>query len=78
MTGETMRHEAVEPPDEDYLDPHYLHTAAEIYEMPTGQDVEFESGQNFDPFAGENCSVSLDPGLPHSTFDMCLTGVCDP
>lgn len=61
MTGETMHQEAVEP-DEDYLDPHYLHTAAEIYEMPV-QEVEYEYGQNIDPFAGESWEIFHFQGL---------------
>lgn len=51
-----MYHE--EEPDEDYLDPHYLHTTAELYELQNQLDsslgyhgaVELEYGHNFDPF----------------------------
>ena len=63
VTGETLYQEVEEP--EDYLDPHYLHTAAELYEMQNQLDsshgyhhpgeVEFEYGRNFNPF-GE-CKV---------------------
>ena len=62
ITGETLCHD--EQADEDYLDPHYLHTAAELYEMQSqleaggypyhpgmGGGVEFEFGQNLDPFS---------------------------
>jgi hypothetical protein len=59
MTGETMTHEPAEPPEDDYFRPHYLHSAAEFYEMPgnldgfhggTGPEMEYEYGKYFDPF----------------------------
>ena len=55
MTGETLYLE--DEPEQDYWDPHYLHTAAELYEMQTGE-VEYEYGHNFDPF-GEQHALQL-------------------
>ena len=64
-TGESFFQEGDEA-DEGYLDPHYLHTAAELhtaadlYDMQNQLDashgyhlpgeVEFEYGHNFNPF----------------------------
>lgn len=59
MAGESFYQEGEES-DDDYLDPHYLQTAAELYEMQNQLDashgyqypgeVEFELGHNFNPF----------------------------
>ena len=51
MMGKTLNNE--EAIDEDYLDPNFLHTAAELYDIPDmghPGKVELEYGRNFDPF----------------------------
>ncbi len=62
MTGESLHEDSEEEIDEDYLDPRYLHTAAELYDNPElyyemqsqletshgGDGYQVEIGRNFD------------------------------
>lgn len=80
ITGETVFHEEQEP-DEDYLDTHYLHTAAELYDMQSqleesglayrgmeGLEVDYEHGQHFDPFS-EHLRGFEKPRLLHECME---------
>ncbi len=62
MTGESLYEDSDEEIDEDYLDPRYLHTAAELYDNPElyyemqsqletshgGDGYQVEIGRNYD------------------------------
>ena len=66
VAGESMYHEEEEP-DEDYFDPHYLHTAAELYDMQNQRDGGGVAGGLYGMMGAGHPAEMIDsfPGVGH-------------